>query len=320
MKRFIKIIAAVLAASALQAFAQPYPNKPVRVIITFPPGSATDILGRIVNQKLSEFWGQPVVTDNRAGAGGSIGSNVVAKATPDGYTLLINSSAQTINPSLYASLPYDTLKDFIDVTPLAGLPNVLVVNPGSNIKTLAEFVAEAKAKPGQLNFASAGIGSGTHLILEKFKLKTGIDVTHIPYKGTPEIFTEIIGGRVTTYFAPISATIPFIQGGKLRGLAVSSAKRSSQLPDMPTVAEAGVPGFEFVLWFGVWSPAGTPAGIVDKVSKDVHRVLANAETVQQLAKLGTDTMSMTPAEFKRYVREEVEENARIMKAAGIKPQ
>jgi tripartite-type tricarboxylate transporter receptor subunit TctC len=320
MNKYIKVVAAVFAASALQAFAQGYPSKSVHMIITFPPGSGTDIVGRLVAQKLSEFWGQSVVAENRGGAGGSIGSALVAKAAPDGYTLLVNSSAHAVNPAIYAKLPYDTLKDFVDIAPLSGAPNVLVVNAASKIRSVAEFIAEAKAKPGQLNFAHAGIGSGTHLNTEKFKLATGIDFVQIPYKGTQEVFTDLIGGRVTSYFAPMSPVIPQVRDGKLRALAVSSARRSSQLPDVPTVAESGIPGFEFTLWFGLWGPAGIPADVVDKISKDVNRALASPDMSDRLGKLGNDAMSMNPAEFRQFVRKEVEDYARIVKAAGIKPQ
>ena len=329
MKSLVKLVSAfaaavpailLVAATPLPAGAQAFPTKPVRVVISFPAGSATDVIGRVVTQKLSDIWGHSVVADNRGGAGGSIGANVVAKATPDGYTLLINSSAHTVNPSLYAHLPYDTLKDFVEVAPLAATPNVLVVNPSSPIKTLAEFIAEAKAKPGQINFASAGVGSGTHLNLEKFKLIAHIDVTHVPYKGTPEVVTDIIGGRVGAYFAPVSATLAFIQSGKLRAIAVSSIKRSSQLPNVPTMAESGVPGFDFALWFGMWAPARTPSAIVDKISSDTARALASPDVRDQLGKLSMDAMNMTRKEFSAYVRKEIEDNAKIMRAAGIKPQ
>ena len=321
MKKYARFLAtAVFAASALQAFAQGYPGKPVHVVITFTPGTSTDIVGRVVAQKLAEFWGQPVVSENRAGAGGSIGSAIVAKAAPDGYTLLVNSSAHAVNPAIYAKLPYDTLKDFIEIAPFAGQPNVLVVAPGSNVKSVADLIAEAKAKPGAINFASAGVGTGTHLNLEKFKLATGINVTHIPYKGTPEVLTDLLGGRVDYYFAPISAAISAVRSGKLRPLAVSTAKRSSQLPDVPTVAESGAPGFEFTLWFGLWGPAGMPANIVDKINRDVNRAVASPDVREQLTKLGNDPMSMTPTEFGRFVRREIEDYGKVVKAAGIQPQ
>jgi tripartite-type tricarboxylate transporter receptor subunit TctC len=300
--------------------AQTYPVKPVHVIISFPPGSSTDIVGRVIVQKLSELWGQPVLPENRGGAGGTIGAGIVAKAAPDGYTLLIDSSAHAVSPAIYAKLPYDTIKDFVDIAPIAGQPNVLVALPGSPTKSVADLIVEAKAKPGKINFASAGIGSGTHLNLEKFKLVTGTDVTHIPYKGTQEVMTDLLGGRVEYYFAPISAALSSIRDGKLRAIAVSSAKRSSSLPDVPTMAESGVPGFEFTLWFGVWGPAGMPADVVDKISKDVNRALADPAVRDRLIKLGNDTMSMTQVEFSQFVRKEIEDYARVIKAAGIVPQ
>lgn len=320
MRNITRIIAAVLAASALQAFAQEYPNKPVHALITFTAGSSTDIVGRIVTQKLSEYWGQPVLVENRGGAGGSIAAGIVAKTAPDGYTLLIDSSAHAVTPAIYAKLPYDTLKDFVDIAAIAGQPNVLVVPPGAPAKSVADLIAAAKAKPGSINFASAGVGSGTHLNLEKFKLATGINVTHVPYKGTQEVLTDLLGGRVDYYFAPISAAMSAIRAGKLRPLAVSTAKRSSALPDVPTVAESGAPGFEFTLWFGIWAPAGVPATIVEKINKDVNRALAEKGVREQLAKLGNDTMSMSSAQFSQFVHKEVADYAKIIKAAGIKPQ
>jgi tripartite-type tricarboxylate transporter receptor subunit TctC len=320
MNKYLRIVVAVVAASALQAFAQDYPNKSVRAIITFTPGSSTDIVGRVVTQKLSEYWGQPVLVENRGGAGGSIAAALVAKAAPDGYTLLIDSSAHAATPAMYAKLPYDTLKDFVDIAPFAGQPNVLVVAPGSVAKSVGDLIAAAKANPGAINFAHAGVGSGTHLNTEKFKLATGIDFLQIPYKGTQEVLTDLMGGRVEYYFAPISAAMSAVRSGKLRPLAVSTAARSSQLPDVPTVAESGVPGFEFTLWFGLWGPAGMPAAVVDKINKDVNRALAEQGVREQLAKLGNDTMSMTPAEFGQFVRREIEDYGKVVKAAGIKPQ
>ncbi len=326
MKIFKAIFAAAIAAFTLQAFAQGYPNKPVQVVITLPPGTGTDIVGRMVTQKLSEIWGQSVLVNNRVGQGifaptfGPIGPAEVAMAVPDGYTLLIDSEAHVVTPAIYAKLSFDTLKDFVDISPLAGLPHVLVVTPGSSVKSLADFIAEAKAKPGQVNFAFVGIGSGTHLILEKFKLATGIDVVHVPYTGASSVVPDLMSGRVNYYFAPITPVIPLIRDGKLRALAVSSGRRSSQLPEVPTVAEAGVPGFEFTRWFGLWGPAGMPAVVVEKINKDVNRVLASPDVRQRLANLGSDAMDMSPEEFARFVRREIEDYARVIKAAGIKPQ
>lgn len=320
MKSLKYVVAALFALLAFPLHAQTYPNKPVRLIIAFTPGSSTDIIGRAVAAKLSEIWGHPVVAENRTGAGGSIGSAAVLREAPDGYTLLANSSAHVANPSIYANLPYDTLKDFTNIAPLAGGPNVLFVGPGTGWKTFADFVAAAKAKPGQLNFSSAGIGSGTHFNLEKLKLMAGIDVSHVPYKGTPEAISDTIAGRVCCYFAPINAALPHIKGGKAVALAVTSAQRSSLLPEVPTIAESGVRGFDYTLWVGLWGHAGLPADIVNKINADVNRALASPDLAQRLTNLGTIPMKMTSAEFTDFVRREVEDTAKVLKAAGIKPQ
>src|ERR1700693_3879667 len=288
MKKIIGIAAMALAAVAPQALAQGYPNKPVHVIISFTPGSSTDIVGRIVAEKLSEIWGQPVLAENRAGAGGSIGSNVVAKAAPDGYTLLINSNAHTVNPAIYASLPYDTLKDFIDIAPLSVQPNVLIVNAGSPYRNVMDLVNAAKAKPGSINWGHAGIGSGTHLNTEKFVDAAKINVTQVPFKGTPEVVQAMLSGSVDCYWAPISAAIPHIKGGRVRALAVSTAKRNGQLPDVPTTGEAGVKGADAPLWFALWGPAGIPAGIVNKISADTRKALKDPAVRDRLVGLGND--------------------------------
>jgi len=317
MKRILGIVLAVFAGSA---FAQAYPTKPVRMIIAFTPGSSTDIIGRAVAAKLQEIWGQPVVAENRTGAGGSIGSAAVLRESPDGYTLLANSSAHVANPSIYATLPYDTLKDFANIAPLAGGPNVLIVSPQSGWKNLGDFIAAAKAKPGALNFSSAGIGSGTHFNLEKLKLMAGIDVAHVPYKGTPEAIADTIAGRVCCYWAPINAALPHVGGGRALALAVSSAERSSLLANVPTVAEQGVPGFDYTLWVGLWGQAAMPAEIVSKINADVNRALASPDLADRLTKLGTLPMKMSSSEFTQFVRKEVEDTAKVLKAAGIKPQ
>jgi len=320
MKNLTRILAMALAAAALGAHAQSYPVRPVRAIIAFPPGSATDIVGRVIVSKVSEIWGQQVVADNRGGAGGSIASAIAAKAAPDGYTLIINSNAHVVNPSMFAKLPYDTLKDFVDIMPLVGQPNVMVVNPSSRLKTFRDFLTEARANPGKLNFAFAGLGSGTHLNSEKLKLDARIDFTLVSYKGSADAITDVVGGRVDTYFSPISAGLPFIQGGKLRALAITSAKRSSQLPDVPTIAESGVPNFEFILWFGLWGPTGIPNPIVTKIRKDFGAALQDKGVREKLATLGNDVITMTPAQFRKYVESQIAETATIFKAAGIKPQ
>ena len=320
MKNMVGIAAMVLAAAAPQASAQDYPNKAVHVIISFTPGSSTDIVGRIVMQKVSEIWGQPVIPENRSGAGGSIGSNVVAKAAPDGYTLLINSNAHSVNPAIYAKLPYETTKDFIDVVPLTSQPNVLVVNSGSPYKNLMDLVNAAKAKPGAINWGHAGIGSGTHLNTEKFVAAAKINVTQVPFKGTPEVIQAMLSGSVDCYWAPISAAIPHLKGGRVRALAVSTPKRNGQLPEVPTTGEGGVSGADAPLWFGVWAPAGTPANVVARISAATRKALADPGVRERLSNLGNDPMDMSPEEFSRFVRSEIDEYARVIKAAGIKPQ
>ena len=314
------IVFAALAAGALQAQAQNYPTKPVHMIISFTPGSSTDIVGRMVAAKLSEMWGQPVVAENRAGAGGSIGSAAVAHADPDGYTLLVNSNAHTVNPAIYAKLPYDTLKDFTDIAPLAVQPNVLTVRPDGPYKTVADLVKAAKAKPGALNIGNAGIGSGTHLTTERFIAATGIKVVQIPFKGTPEVIAAMFSGNVDAYWAPISAALGSIRNNKLRPLAVSTAKRNPQLPDVPTPAEAGIKGTESPLWFGLWGPAHMDARLVAKLNADVRKALQDTQTKARLYTTGNEIMDMSPDQFAKLVRDEVANNKKILAAAGIKPQ
>jgi tripartite-type tricarboxylate transporter receptor subunit TctC len=313
-------LSALLAAAAPLAAAQGFPNKPVHVVISFTPGSSTDIVGRIVFQKVSEIWGQPVVPENRAGAGGSIGSAAVAKAPADGYLLLINSNAHSVNPAIYAKLPYETTKDFVDIVPLAIQPNVLVVNTGSQFKTVGDLVNQAKAKPGAINWGHAGIGSGTHLSTEKFIAAADIKVTQVPFKGTPEVIQALFSNSVDCYWAPISAGMAQIRSGKLRPLAVSTAKRNATLPDVPTTGESGVKGADSPLWFGVWGPAGVPADVVSKINADVRKALTDQGVKEKLANLGNDTMDMSPQEFARYVRSEIDDYQRVIRAAGIKPQ
>ncbi len=320
MTKWPTMIGAALALCATLASAQGYPNKPVKVVVPFTPGSATDILARTLGQKLSEQWGQPVIVENRAGAGGTIGAGVVAKSPPDGYTLMVHSSGHAVNASMYPTLPYDTTKDFVEVATLGGQPNVLVVAPASGLRTVADLIAAAKKSPGALNYGSAGIGSGTHVNAEKFKLAAGIDAVHIPYKGTPEAITDTMTGRVTYFFSPISAALPNIREGKLVALGVSTAKRSSALPNVPTIAESGLPGFDYNLWVGLWAPAGTPQDIVDKINADVAKVLAMPDVRERLAALGAEPMVMTPADFRKFMREEIDDAAKVVKAAGIKAQ
>jgi len=311
-------VAAVSIAAS--AFAQSYPTKAVRVIIPFTAGSAIDIVGRSVSQKLSEIWGQPVVAENRTGAGGTVGAGVVAKSQADGYTLLVNGSNHVANPALYSVLPYDTLKDFVEIAPLANTGQVLVVAPSAGVKSVSELIAAAKATPGQLTFASPGTGSGVHFTGEKFRLAAGIDVLHVPYKGGPEAMTDVMMGRVTYWIPPIGIALPLIQERKLLALGVSTRQRSALLPDVPPIAEAGVPGFEDSIWFGMFARIGTPSDIVNKLATDISRTLAAPDLRDQFRKFAAEPMNMTPTEFARFVRSEIEAAARIAKAAGIKPQ
>lgn len=320
MKTVAKWALAALAVCAAQAFAADYPTKPVRFIVAFPPGSATDIVGRLYTQKWTEMWGQQVIADNRGGAGGSIASAIAARATPDGYTLLMHSSGYTVNPSLYAKLPFDTLKDFVDIGPLPQQPNVMVTHPSTPYNTMQDVLKTAMAKPGALNFASAGVGSGTHLNLEKLKLMAKINMNHVPYKGSAEALADILGGRVDFYFAPVSTTLAHLQSGKVRAIAVSTIKRSSILPNIPTIAESGVPGFDFSLWFGVWAPTGVPQPVISKISQSIKVAGNDAAVKTRLAALGYEPMEMDPAQFAKFVRSEMEVGATVLKAAGIKPQ
>jgi tripartite-type tricarboxylate transporter receptor subunit TctC len=317
MKRWTLLL---LAAVAVQASAQGYPTKPVQVVLAFTPGSAVDIVGRIVTAKLAEMWGQPVVNENRSGAGGSIGTAVVARAAPDGYTLLVTSNAHTVNPAIYAHLPYDTLKDFTEIVPFAEQPNVMVVNTDAPYKTLGDLVAAAKAKPGVINIGHAGVGSGTHLSTEKFIAAANIKVVEVPFKGTPEVIAAILSHNVDGYWAPISAGLAQIKSGKLRALAVTTAKRNPVLPDVPTIGEAGVKGGESALWVAMWGPAGMSADLVNKINADTRKALADPGVKSRLQNLGNDTMDMSPQEFAKLVRSELEDYSRVLKAAGIKPQ
>src|SRR5690348_4294377 len=320
MKLLKTLLGATLSALALSAAAQNYPTKPVQVVLAFTPGSAVDIVGRIVAAKLSEIWGQPVINDNKAGAGGSIGSAAVARAAPDGYTLLVTSNAHTVNPAIYAHLPYDTMKDFTDIVPFAEQPNVMVVDAGSPYHTLKDFIAAAKAKPGALNLGLAGIGSGTHLSTEKFIAAAGIKVVEVPFKGTPEVIAAILSHNVDGYWAPISAGLSNIKSGKLHPLAVTTAKRSPILPDVPTIAEAGVKNAESALWVAMWGPAGMNPELVNKINSDTRKALADPGVKSRLQSLGNDTMDMSPQEFAKLVRTEMDTNRRLLAAAGVKPQ
>jgi tripartite-type tricarboxylate transporter receptor subunit TctC len=319
MKRILTVLAATLLAGG--AFAQAaWPSKPVKLIVPFTAGSITDIMARTVSEAMSKSLGQPVIVENRPGAGGTIGAGQVAKSEPDGYTVLIVSSGHVLNPAIYPSLPYDTLKDLNGVTPIAAVPNVLVVSPERGWKTLGDMLAAAKAKPGAMNYASAGTGSATHMNAEKFKLKAGIDVQHVPFKGTPEAMMDVIGGRNDWCFAPMAAALPLIKDGKLQALAVSPAQRSSSLPNVPTTVEAGVPGSDYMLWVGMIVPAATPAAVVRRLNEEVVKALATPDVKERMAKLGAEPFTLEPAAFNAFIRSEMESAAVIAKTANLKAQ
>ena len=302
-----------------QVFAQAaYPNKPVRFFVPFTAGSGTDIVARTVADVMSKSLGQPVLIENRPGAGGTIAAAQVAKSEPDGYTILVHSSGHALNPSIYPNLPYDTVKDLFGVTPIAALPNVMVVSPARGWKSVSDVVAAAKAAPGQLNYASAGMGSATHLNAEKFKLQAGIDAVHVPFKGTPEALSDVIGGRNDWFFAPLSSALPLIKDGKLQALAVSTAQRSPTLPQVPTTLEAGVSGSDYVFWVGMLVPSATPTPIVKRLHDEVIKALALADVKDKLNRLGAEPMPMSPESFNAFIKTEMDSAAKIAKAAGLK--
>lgn len=311
---------AVLSTLPFAALAQGgYPTKPIRVIVPFAAGSTTDIIARAIADKMGQSMGQSLVVDNRGGASGTIGQQAVATAAPDGYTVMIHSSSHTVSPSTFAKLPFDTTGDFAGVTPISSLPNALVISPAKGIKTLQELVASAKAKPGTVNFASAGQGSATHLNAEKFKLAAKIDATNIPFKGSAEAVTEVLSGRVDYYFSPIAPVIGQIKDGQLLALAVGSPKRAAALPDVPTTAEAGVPGSEFNFWIGMMVPAKTPRDIVNRLHDEVVKALATPEVKERFLKLGADAWTLKPEQFDAYIKDEIKSNAALVKAAGLQP-
>jgi tripartite-type tricarboxylate transporter receptor subunit TctC len=310
---------ALTAAFGVSAQAN-YPTKPIRVIVPFPAGSTTDIIARAITDKMSASMGQALVVENRGGASGTIGQQAVATAAPDGYTIMIHSSSHTVSPSTFAKLPFDTIADFAGVTPISSLPNALVISPSKNIKTLQDLVAAAKAKPGAINFASAGQGSATHLNAEKFKLAAKIDATNIPFKGSAEAVTEVLAGRVDYYFSPIAPVIGQIREGQLLALAVGSPQRAAALPNVPTTAEAGVPGSEFNFWIGMMTPAKTPREIINRLHDEVVKALATPEVRERFEKLGADAWTLKPEQFDTYIKDEIAANAPLVKAAGLLPQ
>ena len=307
-----------LAVSAAPARAEEWPSKPIHVIVPFGAGSAADIVPRIVLEQVSAQLGQPIVIENRAGAGSTTGSAVVAKADPDGYTLLSTSSAFSITPAIYPSLPYDPVKDFKAVGAFGGLPSILIVPASAPYSTLAEFVAAAKAKPGSFNFASVGIGSAVHMAAERFRLAAGYQAAHVPFKSGSEALTEVVAGRIEYYFCPANTALPFIREGKLKALAVSTPKSVSALPDVPTTLEAGFPDSDYSSWVGVLAPAGTPKPIVERLHKEIAAALKTAKVLDRLIPNGIEPMSLTPEEFGAQIAAEIKTNLVVAKMLALK--
>ena len=313
------VAAALVVAATPFAFAQSaYPSKPVRLVVPFPAAGTTDIIARATAQKLSETWGQQVIVDNRPGAAGNIGSELVAKAAPDGYTLLMGTvGTHAINPSLYAKMPYDHVKDFAPVILVAGVPNVLVVNSDLPVKSVPELIAYAKANPGKLNFASSGSGTSIHLSGELFKTMTGVTMTHVPYKGSAPALTDLVGGQVQLMFDNLPSSLAFIKAGKLRALAVTSTTRAPALPDVPTVADF-VPGFEASSWFGILAPAGTSPDVVAKINGEVSKWLATSDAKDKMSAQGANIAGGTPEDFAKHIQSETAKWAKVVKESGAK--
>jgi tripartite-type tricarboxylate transporter receptor subunit TctC len=312
--------AALCLALAAGAAAADYPDRPIRLIIPFPPGGSNDVVGRLIAKTLSEKIGQQVFVDNRGGAGGLIGTAALAKATPDGYTLGIVSIAHAVNPALHDPLPYDPLKSFEPISILATGPNVLVVNPDLPVHSVKELIALAKQKPGELNYASAGIGSFQHLGGELFKLEANVNIVHVPYKGGGPAMQDVVAGHVKIMFSSLIQTTPLIKAGRLRPLGVGGTKRSAVLPDVPTIAEAGLPGYAANNWWGIFAPAGTPKPIVEKLYKDIQLALQSPEMLKEFDIEGAAPVTMTSAEFADFVKAEIDKWAKVVKAGNIKAQ
>ncbi len=314
------LAAGLIATACTAALAQNFPTKPIKFIVPFSAGSATDIVARMVGEALAKGLGQTVIVDNRPGAGGTIAATQVARSEPDGHTLLVASSGHVLNPALYPNLGYDTLKDLTGITTLAALPNVLVVHPAKGWKTQADLITAAKAKPGSMNYASAGVGSATHMNAEIFRLQTGIEAQHIPYKGTPDAVSNVIGGSNDWFFAPLAAALPLIREGRLQALSVSGKTRSAALPQVPTSIEAGVADSDYTLWVGLIAPSATPPAVLKKLHDEVVKALASADIKERLSKLGAEAQPISAEAFNAAIRSEIDTAARIAKAANLKAQ
>ena len=319
--RFLIALAAACALAATAMAADVYPSKPVRIVVPFPPGGPADVLARTVGDRMQAALGQPVVVDNRPGAGGNIGMELVAKSPPDGHTLALAPAGNlTVNPSLYRNVPYDVGRDFAPVTVIAAVPNVLVVNAQVPAKDLGELIAYARANPGKLNFASPGPGSGAHLAGELLKSSAGIEMVHVPFNGIAPAVTAVVAGDVQVMFAGTSSAMPQVSGGKLRALGVASPKRIAALPALPTLDESGLPGFDVTSWYGIVAPAGTPPAVVERLQKEIAKALDAPDVKTKLAGLGAEPVANTPSEFAVMIKVESAKWGKIVKEAGIKPE
>jgi tripartite-type tricarboxylate transporter receptor subunit TctC len=312
------LISIVLYGLMPNANAQAWPSKPIRYIVPFPPGGATDILARAIADKLGPALGQPVVVENRPGAAGNLGTEQAAKAAPDGYTLLMVTVAQSISESLYSKLPYNLARDLAPVALVAHVPNVMVVHPSVPARTVKEFVDFAKANPGKVNFASSGSGTSIHMSGELFKMLTGVDIVHVPYKGSAQALTDLIGGQVSVMFDNLTPSMPHIKSGKLRALAITTAKRYPALPDVPTLIEAGVPGYESSAWFGVMVPAKTPQPIVTRLNTEVNRIVGQPDVKERFDQQGAIPAPGAPGDFGKHIQSEIAKWAKVVKASGAK--
>jgi tripartite-type tricarboxylate transporter receptor subunit TctC len=320
-RRLLAIMLLGLGGLCSEAWAQgaapSWPAKPIRLIVPLTPGSATDVMSRLVMDQVSTQVGQPIIIENRPGAGNTIGMGAVAKAEPDGYTILANSSTHTVTPAMRSNLGFE-MTDLAAIIPLGNMPVVMVVNPSKGYKKLSDFVAAAKARPGSVNYASAGAGNSSHLNGERFRLAAGFEAVHLPFKGAPEALTEVIAGRADFYFSPLVNALPLLKDGQLQALAVSGSARASALPDVPTTVEAGYPNSEYNFWAGVFAPVKTPADIRAKLHAEIAKALQNPATREKLLGLGADPMPLSSTQFETLVRNEIETNTRLVKAAGIK--
>ena len=314
MKRLL--LAAAALSAALAASAQPYPNRPVKIIVPFGPGGFTDVAARILQKELAPVLGQAVIIENRPGAGSTIGTDAVAKAAPDGYTLAMVSTAHVISPHVYKQIPYDAIKDFTPVMRLAEGPYVLAVHPSLPVKSVAELIALAKAKPGVIDYASSGNGSSQHLVGALFCSMAGVNLNHVPYKGSNQAMNDVLGGQVKVTFAGVPNVLPNVSNGKLRALAVTTATRYAEMPDVPTIAESGVPGYDATIWLGLLAPAGTPHEIVQKLNADITRVLSTPDAKKLMASAGVDVAPSTPEQFGQLMQSELDRWGKVVRETG----